>query len=132
MIHQRNAVIVFAYGCCYMAANNADFSSAIAGKADSAAGVFRMNQLAVFNQDAVRILRFAAVIILKITAVNGCLSRGKMCIRDRDLYKGASLILTPVGDVPEEAKKTVEQLARDLKFGRIVYTTPQELSLIHI
>ncbi len=43
-----------------------------------------------------------------------------------DLYKGASLILTPVGDVPEEAKKTVEQLARDLKFGRIVYTTPQE------
>lgn len=43
-----------------------------------------------------------------------------------DLYKGASLILTPVGDVPEDAKKTVEQLARDLKFGRIVYTTPQE------
>ena len=43
-----------------------------------------------------------------------------------DLYKGASLILTPVGDVPEEAKKTVEQLARGLKFGRIVYTTPQE------
>ena len=43
-----------------------------------------------------------------------------------DLYKGASLILTPVGDVPEEAKKTVEQRARDLKFGRIVYTTPQE------
>lgn len=43
-----------------------------------------------------------------------------------DLYKGASLILTPVGDVPEEAKRTVEQLARDLKFGRIVYTTPQE------
>ena len=43
-----------------------------------------------------------------------------------DLYKGASLILTPRDDVPEEAKKVVEQLARDLKFGRIVYTTPQE------
>lgn len=43
-----------------------------------------------------------------------------------DLYKGASIILTPVGDVPEEAKRIVEQLARDLKFGRIVYTTPQE------
>ncbi len=43
-----------------------------------------------------------------------------------DLYKGASMILTPIDDVPEDAKKTVEQLARDLKFGRIVYTTPQE------
>lgn len=43
-----------------------------------------------------------------------------------DLYKGASIILTPVGAVSEEAKKVVEQLARDLKFGRIVYTTPQE------
>ncbi len=43
-----------------------------------------------------------------------------------DLFKGASLILTPVGDVPEEAKRTVEQLALDLKFGRIVYTTPRE------
>lgn len=43
-----------------------------------------------------------------------------------DLYKGASLILTPLDGVTEEAKKTVEQLARDLKFGRIVYTTPQE------
>ena len=43
-----------------------------------------------------------------------------------DLYKGASMILTPVGNVPEDAKRTVEQLARDLKFGRIVYTTPQE------
>lgn len=43
-----------------------------------------------------------------------------------DLYKGASLILTPQSAVPEEAKKVVEQLARDLKFGRIVYTTPQE------
>lgn len=43
-----------------------------------------------------------------------------------DLYKGASMILTPVGAVPEEAKRTVEQLALDLKFGRIVYTTPQE------
>lgn len=43
-----------------------------------------------------------------------------------DLYKGASMILTPVGNVPEEAKQIVEALARDLKFGRIVYTTPQE------
>ena len=43
-----------------------------------------------------------------------------------DLYKGASMILTPLDSVPEDAKKTVEQLARDLKFGRIVYTTPQE------
>ena len=43
-----------------------------------------------------------------------------------DLYKGASMILTPMGDIPEEAKHTVEQLARDLKFGRIVYTTPGE------
>ena len=43
-----------------------------------------------------------------------------------DLYKGASMILTPLASVPEDARKTVEQLARDLKFGRIVYTTPQE------
>ena len=43
-----------------------------------------------------------------------------------DLYKGASIIFTPSEYVPEEAKKTVEQLARDLKFGRGVYTTPQE------
>ena len=43
-----------------------------------------------------------------------------------DLYKGASLILTPDESVPEEAKKLVEGLALDLKFGRIVYTTPEE------
>lgn len=43
-----------------------------------------------------------------------------------DLYKGASIIFTPSEQVPDEAKKTVEQLARDLKFGRVVYTTPQE------
>ena len=43
-----------------------------------------------------------------------------------DLYKGASIIFTPSEYVPDEAKKTVEQLARDLKFGRVVYTTPQE------
>ena len=43
-----------------------------------------------------------------------------------DLYKGASMIFTPSDYVPEEAKKIVEQLARDLKFGRVVYTTPQE------
>lgn len=43
-----------------------------------------------------------------------------------DLYKGASIIFTPSDYVPEEAKRTVEQLARDLKFGRVVYTTPQE------
>lgn len=43
-----------------------------------------------------------------------------------DLYKGASMILTPAEDVPEQARRTVEQLARDLKFGRIVYTTPKE------
>ncbi|MBQ3510347.1 MAG: prephenate dehydrogenase [Peptococcaceae bacterium] len=43
-----------------------------------------------------------------------------------DLYKGASIIFTPSDYVPDEAKKVVEQLARDLKFGRVVYTTPQE------
>ena len=43
-----------------------------------------------------------------------------------DLYKGASIILTPSDYVPDEAKKVVEQLARELKFGRVVYTTPQE------
>ncbi len=43
-----------------------------------------------------------------------------------DLYKGASIIFTPSDYVSEDAKKTVEQLARDLKFGRVVYTTPQE------
>ncbi len=43
-----------------------------------------------------------------------------------DLYKGASMILTPSDWVPEDAKKVVEQLARALKFGRVVYTTPQE------
>ena len=43
-----------------------------------------------------------------------------------DLYKGASIILTPSEYVPNEAKKIVEQLARELKFGRVVYTTPQE------
>ena len=43
-----------------------------------------------------------------------------------DLYKGASMIFTPSEYVPDEAKKIVEQLARDLKFGRVVYTTPQE------
>lgn len=43
-----------------------------------------------------------------------------------DLYKGASIIFTPSDYVPEEAKKVVEQLARDLKFGRVVYTTPEE------
>lgn len=43
-----------------------------------------------------------------------------------DLYKGASIIFTPSAYVPDEAKKVVEQLARDLKFGRVVYTTPQE------
>ncbi len=43
-----------------------------------------------------------------------------------DLYKGASLILTPSAWVPEDALKVIEQLARALKFGRVVYTTPQE------
>ncbi|MBQ2994797.1 MAG: prephenate dehydrogenase [Peptococcaceae bacterium] len=43
-----------------------------------------------------------------------------------DLYKGASIIFTPSDYVPDEAKKIVEQLARELKFGRVVYTTPQE------
>ena len=43
-----------------------------------------------------------------------------------DLYKGASIIFTPSDYVPEEAKKVEEQLARDLKFGRVVYTTPEE------
>ncbi len=43
-----------------------------------------------------------------------------------DLYKGASLILTPSAWVPEDALKVIEQLARSLKFGRVVYTTPQE------
>ncbi len=43
-----------------------------------------------------------------------------------DLYKGASIIFTPSDYVPDDAKKVVEQLARDLKFGRVVYTTPQE------
>lgn len=43
-----------------------------------------------------------------------------------DLYKGASMILTPADNTPESAIKTVETLARDLKFGRIVRTTPQE------
>lgn len=32
-----------------------------------------------------------------------------------DLYKGASMILTPIDDVPEDAKKTVEQLAPGFK-----------------
>ena len=43
-----------------------------------------------------------------------------------DLYKGASVIFTPVGEIPEEKKKTVEQLMLELKFGRIVYTTPEK------
>ncbi len=43
-----------------------------------------------------------------------------------DLYKGASMIFTPVGEIPEEKKKTVEQLMLELKFGRIVYTTPEK------
>ena len=43
-----------------------------------------------------------------------------------DLYKGASMIFTPVGEIPEEKKKTVEQLILELKFGRIVYTTPEK------
>lgn len=43
-----------------------------------------------------------------------------------DLYKGASIIFTPSDYVPDDAKKVVEQLARDLKFGRVVYTTPKE------
>lgn len=43
-----------------------------------------------------------------------------------DLYKGASIIFTPSAYVSDEAKKVVEQFARDLKFGRVVYTTPQE------
>ena len=43
-----------------------------------------------------------------------------------DLYKGASMIFTPVGEIPEDKKKTVEQLMLELKFGRIVYTTPEK------
>ena len=43
-----------------------------------------------------------------------------------DLYKGASVIFTPVGEIPEDKKKTVEQLMLELKFGRIVYTTPEK------
>lgn len=43
-----------------------------------------------------------------------------------DLYKGASVIFTPVGEIPEDKKNTVEQLMLELKFGRIVYTTPEK------
>lgn len=43
-----------------------------------------------------------------------------------DMYKGASMILTPGEKTPEEAVLVVESLARDIRFGRIVKCTPKE------
>lgn len=41
------------------------------------------------------------------------------------LYDGASFIMTPSEDTPEESLRVVETLAKDIGFGKIVKTTPE-------
>ena len=76
-------------------------------------------------QEVNRVLKEEGVIFIGAHPMAGREFSG-FAYSKEDLYKGASLILTPDEDVPEEAKKTVEELALDLKFGRIVYTSPEE------
>lgn len=44
---------------------------------------------------------------------------------DPSIFVGASYLIAPCG-APEDAVETVAALAREMGFGRVVYTTPQE------
>ena len=69
MIYQRD--IINGTACCsgYCAANDIHFYTAGFGETNGTAGTFCVNQVAVFNQNPVRVLRFCAVIILEVAAV---------------------------------------------------------------
>lgn len=43
-----------------------------------------------------------------------------------DMFEGASMILVPEKDTPEQKTKWLEDISRSLGFGKIVITTPEE------
>lgn len=45
---------------------------------------------------------------------------------DEGLFKGASMILTPLGEIPKDIRKKLEKIFTDAGFARIVETTPQK------